>query len=42
VTSWLKKKEVHKVIDLYISLGKKSTPNFVCEDFVDEINGLII
>tara|TARA_B110000196_G_scaffold293833_1_gene282429 strand:+ start:14490 stop:15116 length:627 start_codon:yes stop_codon:yes gene_type:complete len=41
VTCWLKEKEANKVIDLYVSLGRKSSPNFVCDEFVDEINGLI-
>ena len=42
VTCWLKEKDAHKVIDLYVSLGRKSPPNFVCDEFVDEINGLIV
>lgn len=41
VRGWLKEKEAYKVIDLYASLGRKSTPNFVCDEFVDEINSLI-
>jgi hypothetical protein len=41
VSCWLKEREVHKVIDLYVSLGRKSTPHFVCEEFVGEINSFI-
>jgi nucleosome binding factor SPN SPT16 subunit len=42
VKGWLKEKEVYKVIDLHASLGRESTPNFVCDEFVGEINSLIV
>jgi hypothetical protein len=38
VTRWKKGKDVQKVIDIYVSLGRKSKPYFVCEEVINELN----
>ena len=42
VSRWMKGKEVKKVIDIYISLGRKSRPHFVGKEVIDELNSIRI
>jgi len=40
VTRWMKGRCIQNVIDIYVSLGRKSIPHFVCEEVVDELNSI--